>query len=216
MQSRHWSQPTAMKTVQVTERSSKRGGTPLSRSRSPNRHWGYAEGGRRRAQRSTRTGRFDGHLGEIFIDMHKEGAAFRAMNNFAIAISLQACNTACRWNMSGLHLHQVRACRHGRRQRRRKTPPRSSTVFPRTGRFPTCRDDLAHVDQSDLDKTSLGKGITEGKATPSQGSLSRRLAGEAGVEPRFRDKGICRGSNPSPYQHPCRPASAFAGLTCWR
>ena len=28
-------------------------------------------------------------LGEIFIDMHKEGAAFRAMmNNFAIAISL--------------------------------------------------------------------------------------------------------------------------------
>ena len=31
----------------------------------------------------------DGHLGEIFIDMHKEGAAFRSlMNNFAIAISL--------------------------------------------------------------------------------------------------------------------------------
>ncbi|MBB5754163.1 vitamin B12-dependent ribonucleotide reductase [Prosthecomicrobium pneumaticum] len=31
----------------------------------------------------------DGRLGEIFIDMHKEGAAFRAMmNNFAIAISL--------------------------------------------------------------------------------------------------------------------------------
>ena len=30
-----------------------------------------------------------GALGEIFIDMHKEGAAFRAMmNNFAIAISL--------------------------------------------------------------------------------------------------------------------------------
>ncbi|HRE22040.1 MAG TPA: hypothetical protein PKW21_13570, partial [Rhabdaerophilum sp.] len=37
-----------------------------------------------------RTGEFgDGRLGEIFIDMHKEGAAFRAMmNNFAIAISL--------------------------------------------------------------------------------------------------------------------------------
>ena len=31
----------------------------------------------------------DGGLGEIFIDMHKEGAAFRSlMNNFAIAISL--------------------------------------------------------------------------------------------------------------------------------
>jgi ribonucleoside-diphosphate reductase alpha chain len=37
-----------------------------------------------------RTGEFpDGTLGEIFIDMHKEGAAFRAlMNNFAIAVSL--------------------------------------------------------------------------------------------------------------------------------
>ncbi len=31
----------------------------------------------------------DGRLGEIFIDMHKEGAAFRSlMNNFAIAVSL--------------------------------------------------------------------------------------------------------------------------------
>ncbi len=36
------------------------------------------------------TGEFDdGELGEIFIDMHKEGAAFRSlMNNFAIAISI--------------------------------------------------------------------------------------------------------------------------------
>ncbi len=37
-----------------------------------------------------RTGEYeDGRVGEIFIDMHKEGAAFRSlMNNFAIAISL--------------------------------------------------------------------------------------------------------------------------------
>lgn len=37
-----------------------------------------------------RTGEYeDGALGEIFIDMHKEGAAFRSlMNNFAIAISI--------------------------------------------------------------------------------------------------------------------------------
>jgi ribonucleoside-diphosphate reductase alpha chain len=37
-----------------------------------------------------RTGEYkDGRLGEIFIDMHKEGAGFRAMmNNFAIAISV--------------------------------------------------------------------------------------------------------------------------------
>ena len=37
-----------------------------------------------------RTGEYeDGQLGEIFIDMHKEGAGFRAMmNNFAIAVSV--------------------------------------------------------------------------------------------------------------------------------
>ncbi len=37
-----------------------------------------------------RTGEYeDGGLGEVFIDMHKEGAAFRSlMNNFAIAISI--------------------------------------------------------------------------------------------------------------------------------
>ncbi|MEQ8510711.1 MAG: vitamin B12-dependent ribonucleotide reductase [Rhodospirillaceae bacterium] len=37
-----------------------------------------------------RTGEYDdGNIGEIFIDMHKEGAAFRSlMNNFAIAISI--------------------------------------------------------------------------------------------------------------------------------
>ena len=37
-----------------------------------------------------RTGEYeDGRLGELFIDMHKEGAAFRSlMNNFAIAVSI--------------------------------------------------------------------------------------------------------------------------------
>ena len=37
-----------------------------------------------------RTGEYeDGSLGEIFVDMHKEGAAFRSlMNNFAIAVSI--------------------------------------------------------------------------------------------------------------------------------
>jgi len=37
-----------------------------------------------------RTGEYDdGRIGEVFIDMHKEGAAFRSlMNNFAIAISI--------------------------------------------------------------------------------------------------------------------------------
>jgi ribonucleoside-diphosphate reductase alpha chain len=63
----------------------------LDRRRLPNRRKGYTQkavvGGHKVY---LRTGEFeDGRLGEIFIDMHKEGAAFRSlMNNFAIAISI--------------------------------------------------------------------------------------------------------------------------------
>ncbi|WP_018147011.1 TSCPD domain-containing protein [Henriciella marina] len=66
-------------------------GDGARRTRLPDRRKGYI-------QKSTvgghkvylHTGEFDdGALGEIFIDMHKEGAAFRSMmNNFAIAVSL--------------------------------------------------------------------------------------------------------------------------------
>src|SRR3546814_18790385 len=40
-----------------------------------------------------RTGEYeDGAVGEIFIDMHKEGAAFRSlMNNFALEIGRASC-----------------------------------------------------------------------------------------------------------------------------
>ncbi len=61
------------------------------RERLPDRRTGYTQkaivGGHKVY---LRTGEYkDGRIGEIFIDMHKEGAAFRSlMNNFAIAISL--------------------------------------------------------------------------------------------------------------------------------
>ena len=64
---------------------------PIHRKRLPDRRKGYiqksAVGGHKVY---LHTGEFeDGELGEIFIDMHKEGAAFRSlMNNFAIAISI--------------------------------------------------------------------------------------------------------------------------------
>jgi ribonucleoside-diphosphate reductase alpha chain len=64
---------------------------PITRERLPDRRTGYiqkaAVGGHKVY---LHTGEFeDGSLGEIFIDMHKEGAAFRSlMNNFAIAISI--------------------------------------------------------------------------------------------------------------------------------
>jgi ribonucleoside-diphosphate reductase alpha chain len=62
-----------------------------TRRRLPDRRKGYiqkaAVGGHKVY---IHTGEYDdGELGEIFIDMHKEGAAFRSlMNNFAIAISI--------------------------------------------------------------------------------------------------------------------------------
>ncbi|EAR51671.1 ribonucleoside-diphosphate reductase, adenosylcobalamin-dependent [Oceanicola granulosus HTCC2516] len=61
------------------------------RSKMPHRRRGYTQkaivGGHKVY---LRTGEYeDGRLGEIFIDMHKEGAGFRAMmNNFAIAVSV--------------------------------------------------------------------------------------------------------------------------------
>ncbi len=64
---------------------------PVERERLPDRRTGYIQkatvGGHKVY---LHTGEFEsGRLGEIFIDMHKEGAAFRSlMNNFAIAISI--------------------------------------------------------------------------------------------------------------------------------
>ncbi|UTW57305.1 vitamin B12-dependent ribonucleotide reductase [Kordiimonas sp. SCSIO 12603] len=64
---------------------------PAKRRKLPERRKGYTQkaivGGHKVY---LRTGEYnDGSIGEIFIDMHKEGAAFRSlMNNFAIAISI--------------------------------------------------------------------------------------------------------------------------------
>jgi ribonucleoside-diphosphate reductase alpha chain len=61
------------------------------RRRLPDRRAGYTQKARIGNHKIyLRTGEYeDGSLGEIFIDMHKEGAAFRSMTNcFAIAVSL--------------------------------------------------------------------------------------------------------------------------------
>jgi ribonucleoside-diphosphate reductase alpha chain len=68
--------------IRVVERPKRR---PL-----PAKRKGFTQEGRVAGHKIyLRTGEYeDGTLGEIFIDMHKEGAAFRSMmNNFAIAIS---------------------------------------------------------------------------------------------------------------------------------
>jgi ribonucleoside-diphosphate reductase alpha chain len=79
------------RTTVVAERVVERVVHRLQRHRLPDRRKGYTQkaviGGHKVY---LRTGEYeDGSLGEIFIDMHKEGAAFRSlMNNFAIAISI--------------------------------------------------------------------------------------------------------------------------------
>ena len=82
-------QPQVQKAVELTERIVER--WIRERRRLPGRRKGYTQkaivGGHKVY---LRTGEYeDGTLGEIFVDMHKEGAAFRSlMNSFAIAISI--------------------------------------------------------------------------------------------------------------------------------
>ena len=63
----------------------------IGRKKLPDRRKGYTQKAAINNHKIyLRTGEYmNGDLGEIFIDMHKEGAAFRSlMNNFAIAISI--------------------------------------------------------------------------------------------------------------------------------
>ena len=81
--------PAAAQATQIVEKIVERYVT--TRHRLPHRRKGYTQkavvGGHKVY---LRTGEYeDGKLGELFIDMHKEGAAFRSlMNNFAIAVSI--------------------------------------------------------------------------------------------------------------------------------
>ncbi len=85
---------TSDKTVKVAQKIAKDYVEEIIRSRRekmPDRRKGYTQkaiiGGHKVY---LRTGEYeDGSIGEIFLDMHKEGASFRSlMNNFAIAISI--------------------------------------------------------------------------------------------------------------------------------
>ena len=83
--------PVAASAPQVIEKIVERIVHSAEREKLPHRRKGYTQkasvGGHKVY---LRTGEYeDGRLGEVFIDMHKEGAAFRSlMNNFAIAVSI--------------------------------------------------------------------------------------------------------------------------------
>jgi ribonucleoside-diphosphate reductase alpha chain len=114
----------------------------------------------------------DGRLGEIFIDMHKEGAAFRSlMNNFAIAISLGLqygvpleeyveAFTFTRFEPAGLV--------QGNDAIKNATSI-LDYVFRELAISYLGRTDLAHVSPEDLGHDALGGGEEQGKA-PAGGS----------------------------------------------
>ena len=114
-----------------------------------------------------RTGEYDdGRIGEIFIDMHKEGAAFRSlMNNFAIAISLGLqygvpleeyvdAFTFTRFEPAGLV--------QGNELIKNATSI-LDYVFRELAVSYLGRNDLAHVDPSDIGFDVMGGGVDEGK-----------------------------------------------------
>ena len=126
-----------------------------------------------------RTGEYvDGRLGEIFIDMHKEGAAFRSlMNNFAIAISLGL--------QYGVPLEEyvdaftfTRFEPAGPVQGNDAIKMATSIldyVFRELAVSYLGRHDLAHVSPDDIGHDVLGKGEHEGKAPETASVVSRGL-----------------------------------------
>jgi ribonucleoside-diphosphate reductase alpha chain len=126
-----------------------------------------------------RTGEYDdGRLGEIFIDMHKEGAALRSfINNFAIAVSLGL--------QYGVPLEEyVDAFTFTRFEPAGPVQGNDSIkyatsildyVFRELAVSYLERFDLAHVDPSEGGFDSLGKGETEGKAAPATQYVSKGL-----------------------------------------
>ena len=159
-----------------------------------------------------RTGEYDdGRIGEIFIDMHKEGAAFRSlMNNFAIAISLGLqygvpleeyvdAFTFTRFEPAGLV--------QGNEAIKNATSI-LDYVFRELAISYLGRHDLAHVDPNDIGNTAMGSGVSEGKppnaeSVVSKGLVRGRMAerfkvvdGHAGGESKASDSGPRASTSP--------------------
>ena len=128
----------------------------------------------------------DGELGEIFLDMHKEGAAFRSlMNNFAIAVSIGL--------QYGVPLEEfVDAFVFTRFEPAGEVEGneaiRSATsildyVFRELGVSYLGRDDLASVDPQGLNADGLGRGKADEEA-PQPAA-------------RFISRGFSRGATPN-------------------
>ena len=148
------------------------------RERMPDRRKGYTQkavvGGHKIY---LRTGEYDdGKLGEIFIDMHKEGAALRSLlNNFAIAVSLGL--------QYGVPLDEyVDAFTFTRFEPSGPVQGNNSIkyatsildyVFRELAVSYLSRFDLAHVEPTEGGFDALGKGVEEGKPSPDTRYVSK-------------------------------------------
>ncbi len=163
-------QPQTERTVKVAERVVEQVFLHQgSRRRLPDRRKGYTQkaivGGHKIY---LRTGEFeDGKLGEIFLDMHKEGAAFRSlMNNFAIAISIGLqygvpleeytdAFTFTRFEPAGLV--------EGNEAIKMSTSI-LDYIFRELAISYLGRSDLSHAEAADLMPDTIGRGEAEGDA----------------------------------------------------
>ncbi|TMJ01535.1 MAG: vitamin B12-dependent ribonucleotide reductase, partial [Alphaproteobacteria bacterium] len=151
------------------------------RERMPDRRKGYTQkavvGGHKVY---LRTGEYDdGRLGEIFIDMHKEGAALRSIiNNFAIAVSLGL--------QYGVPLEEyvdaftfTRFDPSGPVQGNDSIKYATSMldyIFRELAVSYLDRFDLAHVNPAEADFDALGGGVQEGRQpAPANKYLSKGL-----------------------------------------
>jgi ribonucleoside-diphosphate reductase alpha chain len=155
------------------------------RERMPDRRKGYTQkavvGGHKVY---LRTGEYDdGRLGEIFIDMHKEGAALRSLlNNFAIAVSLGL--------QYGVPLDEyVDAFTFTRFEPSGPVQGNDSIKFATSILDYVFRElavsymerfDLAHIDPSGEGFDALGKGVEEGRPGPDSRFVSKGLTRSRG------------------------------------
>ena len=158
----------------------------------------------------------DGRLGEIFIDMHKEGAAFRSlMNNFAIAISLGLqygvpleeyveAFTFTRFEPAGLV--------QGNDAIKNATSI-LDYVFRELAISYLGRNDLAHVAPEDIGATVLGGGVAQDKAPGGGGPAAAvgRLEGPRALEDRQADAGARRPRRRSPALYAVGGSGAHGG-----
>ena len=176
--------PSAAKAQIIAERVVERIIRQAERRRPPDRRTGYTQkatvGGHKVY---LRTGEYEeGKLAEIFIDMHKEGAAFRSlMNNFAIAISIALqygvpleefvdSFTFTRFEPSGPVTGNDTI---------KMATSILDYIFRELAVSYLGRNDLAHVEPDDLEPDSIGAGEGEGvlpvKSVASQGYVRGHL-----------------------------------------